>query len=91
MTTVFIHGGQVRMKEDNKYGLFTETRTRSLVKAITYRIISITGTSILSWLITNDIEKTIFITVAIQIFLIILYYLWERLWNTINWGRKTGI
>ena len=76
------------MKNNNKSGLFIETRSRSLVKSITYRILSIMGTSVLSWFITNNIEETISITVAIQIFLVTLYYLWERIWNKINWGRK---
>ena len=77
--------------EDTRTLAFRESWLRSLVKTVTYRILSIAGTIILSWLITKDIEETISITVAIQIYLTILYYSWERIWDKIGWGRKTEI
>jgi len=73
--------------EDPKDLVFRESRLRSLVKSLTYRILSITGTGIVSWVITKDIKETISITITIQAFLIILYYSYERMWNKINWGR----
>ena len=75
--------------EDPKDLAFTESRLRSLVKSLTYRIVSIAGTGILSWVITKDIKETVSITVTIQVFLIILYYVYERIWDKTNWGRKT--
>jgi len=75
------------IKEDPKDLVFRESRLRSLVKSLTYRILSITGTGIVSWVITKDIKETISITITIQAFLIILYYSYERMWNKINWGR----
>ena len=75
------------IKEDPKDLVFRESRLRSLVKSLTYRILSITGTGIVSWVITKDIKETISITITIQVFLIILYYSYERMWNKINWGR----
>ena len=77
--------------EDPKNLAFRESRLRSLVKSLTYRILSITGTGILSWVITRDIKETVSITIAIQVFLIILYYSYERIWDKINWGRKMQI
>lgn len=74
--------------EDPKNLAFRESRLRSLVKSLTYRILSITGTGILSWVITKDIKETVSITIAIQGFLIFLYYSYERIWDKINWGRK---
>jgi uncharacterized membrane protein len=68
-----------------------ESRKRSLVKSVIYRIISIIGTAILSWIITRDIGKTLSITLTIQVFLIILYYVYERIWNNIDWGREVEI
>ena len=76
--------------EDTRTLAFRESRLRSLVKALTYRILSIAGTGILSWVITKDIKEAVSITLAIQVFLIILYYSYERIWNKINWGRKIG-
>jgi uncharacterized membrane protein len=67
---------------------FQETRLRSLVKAIIYRVISIAGTSLLSWLITRDLGETFTLTLAIQAFLMVLYYSSERAWDRISWGRQ---
>ncbi|RKY39082.1 MAG: hypothetical protein DRP75_03140 [Candidatus Omnitrophota bacterium] len=65
-----------------------ETRLRSLVKSILYRILSITGMVFLTYAITKDTHTTISITATLQVFLIILYYLYERVWNKVDWGRK---
>jgi uncharacterized membrane protein len=75
------------MTEEIKKLAFRESRLRSLVKALIYRILSVAGTGILSWIITKDIEETVSIIIAIQVFLITLYYLSERVWDRINWGR----
>ena len=80
--------GIMKIREDTKTSAFRESRLRSLVKSLIYRILSITGTGILSWIITRDIEETISLTLVIQAFLIILYYFYERIWDKINWGRK---
>ena len=66
---------------------FRESRVRSFVKSLTYRIASIAGTGILTWVITRDVTETITLTVIIQVFLGVLYYSFERIWNRINWGR----
>ena len=77
--------------EDTKNLAFRESRLRSLVKSIAYRITSIAGTGILTWIITNDIRETVSITLIIQVFLVVLYYSYERIWDRIRWGRKMEI
>lgn len=69
-------------------GVFKENPLRSIIKSVVYRIISFFGTGILILFITNNFQRTILITIVIQIFLIIIYYLHERVWNRINWGRE---
>ena len=76
--------------EDTRKLVFRESRLRSLVKALVYRVVSIVGTGVLTWIITKDIRETISITLVIQVFLIVLYYSYERIWDRINWGRSTG-
>ena len=76
--------------EDTRKLAFRESRMRSLVKALVYRIVSIAGTGVLIWIITKDIQETISITLVIQVFLVVLYYSYERIWDRINWGRRTG-
>lgn len=74
--------------EDSNNLIFKESKSRSMVKSLIYRVLAIIGTSILSWIITKDIKETISITFAIQIFLLILYYFNERVWNKIEWGKE---
>jgi len=76
--------------EDTRKLVFRESRLRSLVKALVYRVVSIVGTGVLTWIITKDIRETISITLVIQVFLIVLYYSYERIWDRINWGRSIG-
>ena len=79
--------GSMPIAEDVKESVFRESWLRSLVKSLTYRIASIAGTGILTWVITRDVTETISITIITQVFLGILYYSFERIWNRINWGR----
>jgi len=65
-----------------------ESRLRSLVKSVVYRVLSIIGTVLLTWAITRDLGKAVSITAAIQVFLMVLYYFYERAWNRIDWERK---
>ena len=78
-------------KEHAETYIVKESRKRSLVKSVIYRIISIIGTGILSWVITRDIGEALSVTLAIQAFLIVLYYVYERIWINIDWGREIEI
>ena len=79
------------MAVNNAEVSFRESWFRSFVKCLIYRAFSLIGTAILTWYFTEDIGKTISITVTIQVFLIVLYYVYERIWDRSNWGRKTEI
>jgi uncharacterized membrane protein len=76
-----------RSKIKNTEFFFKESRSRSLVKAFIYRFIATIGTGTLIWFITKDIREVISATIIIQVFLMILYYFNERIWNKISWGR----
>jgi len=73
----------------SKTPVYVESRSRSIVKSLVYRVLSILGIGVLGWLITRDIRETTLITVVFQAYLTILYYVYERVWNRINWGRGT--
>jgi uncharacterized membrane protein len=81
----------MHVQEEIEKLVFQETRLRSLVKTVVYRIMSIAGTFLLTWLITRDIREVISITLAVQAFLIVLYYASERIWDRISWGRRISI
>jgi uncharacterized membrane protein len=83
--------GTILNEPENRKLVFTESRLRSLVKAVSYRILSLIGTGILSWIITRDFMETVSITIAVQVYLTVLYYSWERMWDRFGWGRRIDI
>jgi len=65
-----------------------ESNSRSLTKAITWRITGTLDTFLISWLITGQVLLATGIAVAEVFTKIFLYWLHERIWNKINLGRK---
>lgn len=65
-----------------------ENANRSLLKAISWRITGSLDTLLVSYLITGDIKIAASIG-AIEVFTkMILYYLHERGWDKIKFGRE---
>lgn len=62
-------------------------RTRSLIKALTWRITASLDTFLLSYIITARFDWATTIAFFEIITKAILYYLHERGWNKIKWGR----
>ena len=62
-------------------------RLRSLIKAITWRITASLDTFIISYIVTSRFEWATSIALLEIITKAILYYLHERGWNKVNWGR----
>ena len=66
----------------------SERRTRSLVKAVSWRIIATLDTIIIALLITGSLPASLAIGVIEIITKTILYYFHERLWNRMShWPR----
>ena len=66
----------------------SDTHTRSIVKAISWRTIGTIDTFILSWFITGEIKLAAAIGGSEVITKMVLYWLHERGWNKIKWGKK---
>jgi uncharacterized membrane protein len=64
-----------------------DTRMRSICKAVTFRITSIIVLLIVSYAVTGSVRKMAGITVIFQVIIAVLYYLHERVWNRIFWGK----
>ena len=64
-----------------------EKNYRSLVKSISYRITGTIATFIISYAITGELKLAFSITGVETISKIILFYLHERMWNKIKFGR----
>lgn len=67
------------MKENNK---------RSIIKSIVYRIILIITNGIVVYVATKRIDLTLGVSLSTAILNTIIYYLYERFWNNVKWGKK---
>ncbi|MBN2053117.1 DUF2061 domain-containing protein [Candidatus Woesearchaeota archaeon] len=63
-------------------------KKRSLVKAITFRIVATITTIILVLLITGNLALAGMVGGIDAASKFIVYYLHERVWNNIEWGKK---
>lgn len=63
-----------------------DSKTRHLIKTVTWRFVGTLDTILLSWLISGDPMVGLQIGVAEVITKMILYYLHERSWYKINYG-----
>lgn len=60
---------------------------RSLVKAITWRIIGILITFIFVYIYTGNIKESLIIGLGANCVKMFLYYIHERIWNRVKFGR----
>ena len=65
-----------------------EKTSRSLLKSVSWRILGTIDTIIISYLITNTLEFALRIGFVELLTKMGLYFLHERLWNKIKWGKK---
>ena len=63
-----------------------ETKKRSIMKAVSYRIICIIMLSIVTYLITDNLIEMTFIVIIFQSIQMIIYYFHERFWEKMKWG-----
>jgi uncharacterized membrane protein len=66
----------------------SETRKRSIVKTLTYRIIIAALLVMITYYFTGNPGTTTIITVVFNVGGTAIYYGFERLWDDISWGRK---
>ena len=67
-------------------GKLKETRTRSIVKAVIWRIIALAVTYATVWFFTGSIETSIIIALIANLLKTVLYYALERMFQRIEWG-----
>lgn len=60
---------------------------RSIVKAISWRILGTLDTILIAWLITGQVAMALSIGSIEVVTKMILYFFHERLWNLIKWGK----
>jgi uncharacterized membrane protein len=64
-----------------------ETKTRSIVKTLCWRITGSGATFLISWLISGSWTVAGSIAVVQIMANTVLYYVHERVWNAVSWGR----
>lgn len=65
----------------------SEKPVRSIVKAISWRIVGTLDTLIVSYLLTGQIALATSIASIDFVTKMILYFFHERIWNRIKWGK----
>jgi adenylylsulfate kinase len=64
-----------------------DSRARSLAKAFSYRVLGSLSTGAMVYLFTGNLKMSVGAGALDSIVKIILYFLHERLWNYIPFGR----
>lgn len=64
-----------------------DTNTRSIVKTVSWRISGSTATFLVAYLISGNWALSGSIAIIQLTLNTILYYIHERLWNNIDWGK----
>jgi uncharacterized membrane protein len=67
-----------------------EKHYRSLVKALSWRVTGTMDTILISFLITREVKWAISIGFVELFTKIFLYYVHERIWNRLTFGRVKG-
>jgi len=77
-------------RETHRVILFqgAETHTRSVLKAVSWRMLGTLDTFVISWFLTGKLELASLIAGFEFITKIAWYYLHERVWASIAWGRR---
>lgn len=66
-----------------------EEKKRSLVKSMTWRIFSSLVTGGIIYLLTDNLTAASIMTLLDLGVMVILYFIHERIWDRIEYGRRT--
>ncbi len=69
---------------------FQEHYKRSLVKAITYRFIILLTDGLIIFAITKQYDTTVKVIILSNIASTVMYFVHERFWNGIHWGKRAA-
>lgn len=64
-----------------------ENHRRSFAKSISYRVFSVIVDAFVAYFFTHNITLSVGIVIFVDGYSTILYYLHERAWAHVNWGR----
>ena len=67
------------------------SKKRSIAKSLTYRVLSVSLTFLISLTITGKLSWATAIAGAEALTKIALYYFHERIWSKVSWGKVKNI
>ena len=68
-----------------------DSHWRSVIKSVTWRLIAVTVTILISYIWLREWSSSIVLSLTANGIKALLYYLHERGWNRIDFGRKKDI
>lgn len=68
--------------------MWNASKTRSLIKTVSYRILGTAITVACAWLLTRRVDLVVILGVIELVIKPIFYYLHERVWNQADYGRS---
>ena len=68
--------------------LMQETKTRSLTKTIAWRIVATLNSFLVLVYLSNILPTNLGKAIAMNITGFFVYYIYERIWNVIKWGKE---
>lgn len=87
MLDQFFVSDKVKEVDTFKKAKSSEKPKRSIVKAISWRVLGTVDTMIIAWFITGELTMALSIGSIEVITKMILYFFHERIWNLIKWGK----
>ena len=64
-----------------------EQKRRTLVKTLTWRVIAFVTTMVVVYAYSRDAKESIVVSVVANFLKMFFYYVHERTWNRVNFGR----
>ena len=68
-----------------------EAKARSLGKAISWRVVAFVVLSIITYGFTGSLKETGLIALVYNVLQIGIYFLHERMWERISWGKPDSL
>ena len=68
--------------------MFEESAMRSVLKAVSWRIIATLTTALLVYAFTGELGIAVTVGMLEAVTKIVLYYFHERGWSTLDWGLE---
>ncbi len=65
-----------------------DSRKKSIAKTLTWRVIAIFITMIAVYIYNKNIKESVVVSLMANSVKMVLYYLHERVWNNVGFGRK---